>query len=79
MIFGVISAFFRSKKLGLHVFVLFKLSPTHEQSICFVQFERKYNHIIPLTPKTNFSEKKGANCDFSPTLENIGRNEKIDF
>jgi len=25
------------------------------------------------------AKKKGANCDFSPTPENIGRNEKIDF
>ena len=74
-----VSVFFCSKKLGLPEFVLFKLSQTHEQSISFLHLQRKGNHIIPLTPKVNFSEKKGANCDFSPTPENIGRNEKIDF
>ena len=29
--------------------------------------------------KIILAKKKGANCDFSPTPENIGRNEKIDF
>ena len=79
LIFRGVSVFFCSKKMGLPEFVLFKLSQTHEQSISLLQFERKGNHIIPLTPKKHFGEKKGANCDFTPTPENIGRNEKIDF
>ena len=36
LIFRVVSAFFRSKKLGLSEFVLFKLSQTHEKSKSFV-------------------------------------------
>ena len=58
LIFKGVSVFFCSKKLGLPEFVLFELSQTHEQSISFLQFERKGNHIIPLTPKNNFSKKK---------------------
>ncbi len=58
LIFRGVSVFFCSKKLGLHKFVLFKLSQTHEQSISFVQFKRNGNHIIALTRKDNFSEKK---------------------
>ena len=58
LIFRGVSVFFCSKKLGLPEFVFFKLSQSHEQSISFVQFERKGNHIIPLTPKDKFSEKK---------------------
>ena len=66
LIFRVVSAFFRSKKLGLHEFVLFKLSQTHEQSISCVHFKRKGDHIIPLTPKKNFSEKKRCKLWFFP-------------
>ena len=47
LIFRGVSVFFCSKKLGLPEFVFFKLSQSHEQSISFVQFERKVNHIIP--------------------------------
>jgi hypothetical protein len=58
LIFRRVSVFLCSKKLRLREFVLFQLSQTHEPSTSFVQFQSKGNHIIPLTPKDNFSEKK---------------------
>ena len=70
LIFRSVSVFFCSKKLGLPEFVLFKLSQTHEQIISFVQFELNGNHIIPLTPKKHFSEKKRCKLWFYPNAWN---------
>ena len=53
-------------KLMSKVYVLFNLNAK-----AITSFFRPQKIIL--------MKKKGANCDFSPTPENIGRNDKMDF
>ena len=80
LIFWGDSVFFFARKSWVYVnsFCLIFYKPMSKAYVLFnLNAKAITSYLRP--QKIILVKKKGANCDFSPTPENIGRNDKMDF